>query len=91
MGAKALPEIQVGTNVVVQDTRSGLWDAYGVVTAISPQRQYHIKTQQGSVLVRNRHFLHRRVPESVPYLQFNNQLVTGSETEPEYITCTGAM
>ena len=44
--AHALPEIKVGTNVAVQDHRTKLWDMYGVVTAIGPQRQYHIKTQE---------------------------------------------
>lgn len=81
IGSKALPQIQVGTHVAVQDTRSRLWDTYGVVTAIGPQRQYHIKTQRGSVLVRNRRFIRRRVPESVPYLQYNNQSTADPETE----------
>ena len=56
-GAHALLEIQVGTNVAVQDHRTILWDTYGVVTAIGPQRQYHIKAQRGSVLIRNRQFI----------------------------------
>ena len=38
IGAHALLEIQVGTNVAVQDHRTRLWDTYGVVTAIGPQR-----------------------------------------------------
>ena len=67
--AHPLPEIQAGTNVTVQDHRSKLWDTYGVVTAIGSQHQYYVKTQKGSVLVRNQRFIRRRVPESVPYLQ----------------------
>jgi len=47
----SLPEIQIGMNVAVQDHRTKLWDTYGVVTAISPLRQYHIKTLKRSVLV----------------------------------------
>ena len=39
---------------------------YGIVTAISPNRRYYIKTSSGRVLVRNHRFLRRRVPLSVP-------------------------
>ena len=42
------------------------WDIYGKVTYIGPYRRYHIKTSSGRVLVRNRRFLRRRVPLSVP-------------------------
>ena len=52
-GAHPLPEIQVGTNVAVQDHRTRLWDTYGVVIAIGLQCQYHVKTQKGSILARN--------------------------------------
>ena len=69
-GAQALPE---GMNVAVQDHRTRPWDTYGVVAAIGPQQQYHIKTQRRSVLIRNRRFIRRRVPESVPYLQYDRQ------------------
>ena len=79
-GAHALPKIQVGTNVAVQDHRTRLWDTYGVVTAIGPQRQYHIKTHRGSVLIRNRRFIRRRVPESVPYLRYDRQCADDQET-----------
>jgi len=67
--ARPLPEIRVGTNVAVQDPHTKLWDTYGIVTALGPHRQYHIKTQRGSTLVRNRRFIRRRVPDSVPYLR----------------------
>ena len=79
-GAHTLLEIQVGTNVAVQDHRTILWDTYGVVTAIGPQWQYHIKAQRGSVLIRNRQFIQRRVPESVPYLQYDRQCADDQET-----------
>ena len=55
----------------MQDHKSKLWDTYGVVTAIGHQRQYYVKTQKGSVLVRNQRFIRRRVPESVHYLPDN--------------------
>ena len=64
--ASPLPEIQVGSNVAVQNPRTKLWDTYGVVTAIRPHRKYHVKTKNGTMLIRNRHFLRRRVPASIP-------------------------
>ena len=84
--AHALPEIQIGTNVAVQDHRTKLWDTYGVVTEIGPQRQYHIKTQRGSVLVRNRHFIRHRIPESVPYWRYDNQWAKESKSLGEKAT-----
>ena len=67
--AHPLPEIKVGTNVAVQDPRTKLWDTYGMVTAIGPQRQYYIKTQKGGTLIRNTRFIRRRVSDSVPYFR----------------------
>jgi len=55
----SLPEIVVGTNVAVQNPQTKLWDTYGMATAISPQRQYHIKTSRGTVLIKNRQFICR--------------------------------
>ena len=51
--AHRLPDIQVGSNVVLQDPRTKLWDTYGIVTHVGPHRQYHIRTQPGSTLIRN--------------------------------------
>ena len=51
--AHPLPEIRVGTKLV-KNPQTKLWDAYGIVTSLGPHRQYHIKTQRGSTLVRNR-------------------------------------
>ena len=67
--AQHLPEIKVGTNVAVQDPQTKLWDTCGIVSALGPHKQYQIKTQRGSTLVRNRRFICCRVPGSVPYLQ----------------------
>ena len=64
--ARALPEIQVGCNVAIQNTATKLWDIYGIVTAISPHRRYFVKTASGRVLVRNRRFLRRRIPIAPP-------------------------
>ena len=64
--AHNLPDITIGTHVAVQDTRTKLWDTYGVVTNIGPHRQYHIRTRSGRILIRNRRFLRRRVPASLP-------------------------
>lgn len=60
--AHPLPEINVGTNVAVQNPSTKQWDTYGVITQIGPYRQYHVKLTNGRVLIRNRRFIRRRVP-----------------------------
>ena len=64
--AHNVPDIHVGSHVAVQNPQSRLWDIYGIVTEIGPHRRYYIKTTDGRVLVRNRRFLRRRIPTSVP-------------------------
>ena len=64
--AHTLPDINVGSHVAIQNSQTKNWDTYGVVTEISPQRRYYIKTKGGRVLVRNRRFLCRRIPTSIP-------------------------
>ena len=64
--AHPLPDIRIGSHVAIQNTQSKLWDIYGIVTDITPHRRYFIKTSSGRVLVRNRRFLRRRVPLSIP-------------------------
>ena len=49
----------------VQNPVTKMWDIYGIVTDINPHRRYFIRTQSGSILVRNRRFLRRRTPVSV--------------------------
>ena len=36
--AHPLTEIEIGSNVAVQNPRTKLWDIYGIITAISPNR-----------------------------------------------------
>ena len=64
--AHPLPDIHIGSNVAIQNSKSKLWDIYGIVTDISPHRKYYVKTSSGRVLVRNRRFLRRRIPLSIP-------------------------
>ena len=64
--ANDLPEITVGSNVAIQNPRTKLWDSYGVVRDIGPHRQYHIRTKEGRMLTRNRRFIRRRIPASIP-------------------------
>jgi len=52
--AHRLPDIRVGFNEMLQDPRTKLWDMYGIVTDVEPHGQHHIRTQQGSTLIRNR-------------------------------------
>jgi len=83
--AHLLPEFKTGTNVAVQDPRTKLWDTYGTVTAIGPQRQYHVKTKKGNTLIRNRRFVRRRVPDSVPYFRITEP-PKAAEQGPEHVT-----
>ena len=64
--ARALPDINVGSNVVVQNHTTKRWDIYGVVVEIGPNRRYSVRTNGGRVLIRNRQFLRRRVPVLPP-------------------------
>ena len=64
--AHSLPEIHIGSNVAIQNGDTKCWDIYGKVTHIGPYRRYYVKTSSGRVLVRNRRFLRRRVPLSIP-------------------------
>ena len=64
--ARDLGDIQVGNNVAIYNPVSTLWDIYGTVTHVGPFRRYFIKTSSGRTLVRNRRFLRRRVPCSLP-------------------------
>jgi len=76
--AHSLPDIKVGSHVAVQNPRTKLWDTYGVVKFIGPHRQYHIQTRKGTVLLRNRRYIRRRVPASIPV----GQSVTRQPTLP---------
>ena len=64
-----LHEIWIRSNVAIKDSETKLWDINGIVIDIGPHRRYYIKTQSGCVLVRNCHFLHRRIPASIPNTQ----------------------
>ena len=61
-----LPDIDIGSHVAIQNPRSKLWDIYGIVINIGPYRRYYVKTGSGRILVRNRRFLRRRIPLSIP-------------------------
>ena len=64
--AHTLSDINVGSHVAIQNPQTKNWDIYGIVTEISPQQRYYIRTKGGRVLVRNRRFLRRRVQTSIP-------------------------
>ena len=55
--AHPLADIDIGSNVAIQNPHTKLWDIYSIVTDISPNRRYYVKTPSGRVLVRNRRFL----------------------------------
>ena len=81
--ANSLPDITVGTNVAVQNTRTGLWDTYGLVTFIGPHRQYHVRMARGKMLIRNRHFLCSRVTGSIRTGQRQNEALQPVQRQNE--------
>ena len=63
-----LTDLEIGSTVALQNTRTKHWDIYGRIVAIGPNRRYHVRTRSGRVLVRNRRFLRHRTPAScVPF------------------------
>ena len=60
--AHPLSDIQVGTNVAIQNTVTKRWDTYGLITHVGPHRQYHVKMTNGRTLIRNRRLIRRRIP-----------------------------
>ena len=60
--AHPLPEINIGTNVAIQNPSTKQWDTYGIIMQIGPYRQYHVKLTNGRVLIRNRRFIRRHIP-----------------------------
>lgn len=63
--AHSLTDMAPGAQVAIQNPTSKVWDVYGIVTAVSPNRRYFVRTQSGRVLVRNRRFLRKRTALSV--------------------------
>ena len=55
--AKPLNSIQMGQHVLVQDTRTGLWDRTGVISGIGKFRNFLVKLPSGRLCWRNRRFL----------------------------------
>ena len=76
--AHPFPDIREGTHVAIQDPRTKMWNTYGMVTYVGPHRKYYIKTKTGRVLVRNRRFIRRRIPASLPR---SNRNATSSQTQ----------
>ena len=82
--AHYLPDIHIGSNVAIQNPESKLWDIYGRVIDTGPHRRYYVKTQSGRVLIRNRRFLRRRVPASIPSGQRYTPQPTESQPAPRF-------
>ena len=74
------PEITIGTQAAVQNREMKLFDMYGVV--VDQFRKYSVKTANGRILMRNRKFIGKRVPNSL-FLQ--SDINQSSETNsPAY-------
>ena len=79
-----LAEIAIGSHVAVQDKNTKRFDIYGIVVSIENFRKYVVKTTSGRLLVRNRRFICKRVPASLPIFENNVDDSDSCETE----TCT---
>ena len=79
--AHTLPTIQQGSQVVLQNPVTKLWDTYGIVESVEPHRKYRVRTKSGKVLVRNCRFLRRCRAVSNP-LQATPSLVKTSSLLP---------
>ena len=55
-----LPDIGIGSCVVLQHPQTKMWDIYGIVVDIGPYCRYFVKTQSVRVLTRNHRFLRCR-------------------------------
>ena len=80
--AHTLPDIQVGSDVAIHNTRTKLCDIYSIVTYITSHRHYYVKTPSGRVLIRNRRFLCCRIPTSIP-LSTHHQVTSQQSPTPE--------
>ena len=80
--AHPLTDIEVVSTVAMQNQQTKHWDIYGKVVAIGPYRKYHIRTQSGQVLVRNRRFLRHRSASCVPKAPSQQNLPTNLPSQP---------
>ena len=60
--AYPLTEIEIGSNVAIQNPHTKLWDIYGTIIDVTPNRRYYIKTSSGRVLVHNHRFWFKERP-----------------------------
>ena len=81
--AHRLPDLQNGSMVALQNPLTKLWDIYGTIVEIGPNRQYYIKTQSGRVLVCNHRFLHHRTPASLSSITHSTTASQPAPSLPE--------
>jgi len=80
--AHTLPIIQQGSQVVLQNPVTKLWDTYGIAVSVERHRKYHMRTKSGKVLVRNRRFLRHRRAVSNPLQATPSPVKTSSLLTP---------
>ena len=51
--AHNLREITIGSNMVIQNPNTKLWEIYGIVTDIGPHCRYYVKTHGRCVFMQN--------------------------------------
>ena len=57
VGSKFLPELELRTEVRLQNADTKRWDEQGVIIKKGPHRDYHVRLESGRVRKRNRRFL----------------------------------
>lgn len=60
--AHPLPELTVGSHVLIQHPQTKRWATPGVIVEVGPNRDYLIKTPAGRIFRRNRRLLRRLIP-----------------------------
>ena len=76
--AHTLPINQQGSQVVLQNPVTKLWDTYGIVVSVEPHCKYRVRIKSGKVLVRNRRFLRHRRAVSNPLQAMPSPVKTSS-------------
>ena len=65
--SRTLRPLKLGELVRVQDDKTKLWGRVGTIVSIGCRRDYHVKTESGSVMWRNRRFIRpQRPPKESP-------------------------
>ena len=83
--AKPLPELRVGSEVYLQDHRTGRWSITGTIIEVGRYRQYLVKKKYGRQVWRNRRFIRKQHPIlSIPKPNYPNSSHQSLPTQPDH-------